>query len=105
MHRPSSRHGAWPRLGQKQKRSRESGRLYGPDQTARKNRRLIFMALVSCNVCGADDYTVVFPKGVAQMHRIVRCNRCSLMYANPQEFIDCNAFDVYNERAQTEEFQ
>jgi SAM-dependent methyltransferase len=63
------------------------------------------MALVSCNVCGADDYTVVFPKGVAQMHRIVRCNQCSLMYANPQEFIDCNAFDVYNERAQTEEFQ
>ncbi len=63
------------------------------------------MGAVSCNVCGADDYTVVFPKGYAQLHRIVRCNRCSLMYANPQESIDCEAFEEYDKKAQTEEFQ
>jgi 2-polyprenyl-3-methyl-5-hydroxy-6-metoxy-1,4-benzoquinol methylase len=63
------------------------------------------MGAVTCNVCGADDYTVVFPKGHAQVHRIVRCNRCSLMYANPQELIDCNEFAEYEKKAQTEEFQ
>lgn len=52
------------------------------------------MTLVKCNLCGADDFTVVFPKGVAQLHRIVRCNRCSLMYANPQELIDVESFDT-----------
>lgn len=63
------------------------------------------MASVTCNICGADDYTVLFPKGVAQVHRIVRCNKCSLMYANPQERIDCNVFEEYDKKAQTDEFQ
>lgn len=44
---------------------------------------------VKCNLCGADDYTILFPKGYAQVHRIVRCNQCGLMYANPQELVDC----------------
>ena len=48
---------------------------------------------VTCNLCGADDYTIVFPKGYAQLHRIVRCNQCSLMYANPQESVDADTFD------------
>jgi 2-polyprenyl-3-methyl-5-hydroxy-6-metoxy-1,4-benzoquinol methylase len=52
------------------------------------------MALVNCNLCGADDFTVVFPKGYAQLHRIVRCNRCALMYANPQELIDAEKFET-----------
>src|SRR5215203_692246 len=47
------------------------------------------MSNVNCNLCGADDFDVVFAKGVAQLHRIVRCKRCELMYANPQELIDC----------------
>ena len=50
------------------------------------------MKPVTCNLCGADDYQVVFPKGYAQLHRIVRCNRCGLMYANPQELVDCESF-------------
>src|SRR6185436_15535147 len=50
------------------------------------------MAYVNCNLCGADDFSVVFPKGYAQLHRIVRCNQCSLMYANPQELIDAEEF-------------
>jgi len=48
---------------------------------------------VKCNLCGADDYTVRYPKGVAQLHRIVCCNRCGLMYANPQELVDCERFE------------
>jgi len=61
------------------------------------------MQYVKCNLCGADDYTVRYPKGVAQLHRIVRCNRCGLMYANPQELVDCERFEsdahpkVFNE--------
>jgi len=47
------------------------------------------MKLVKCNLCGADEHTTVFPAGYAQLHRIVRCNHCGLMYANPQELLDC----------------
>lgn len=39
---------------------------------------------VNCNLCGSDDYEVLFPEGKAQIHRIVKCNKCDLMYANPQ---------------------
>lgn len=46
------------------------------------------MRYVNCNLCGADDYAVVFRKGEAQLHQIVRCRQCGLMYANPQEEID-----------------
>ena len=44
---------------------------------------------VNCILCDANDFTVVFPKGEVQLHRIVRCNRCGHMYANPQELVDC----------------
>lgn len=40
--------------------------------------------LVACNYCGVDDATEVFGAGVAQPSRIVRCNRCTLMYASPR---------------------
>lgn len=50
------------------------------------------MGYVKCNLCGADDSAVVFPKGYAQLHQIVQCRRCGLMYANPQEHVDCEDF-------------
>jgi len=55
------------------------------------------MRFVKCNLCGADDYAVRFPKGFAQLHRIVTCKQCGLMYANPQESVDCETFqsDAY----------
>lgn len=40
--------------------------------------------LVPCNYCGIDEATEVFGPGVAQPSRIVRCNRCGLMYTNPR---------------------
>ncbi len=52
------------------------------------------VGLVRCNLCGADDYSVRFPKGMAQLHRIVVCNQCGLMYANPQELVDCKTFEA-----------
>src|SRR5688500_16445888 len=55
------------------------------------------MAYVNCNLCGADDFEVVFPKGYAQLHRIVRCKQCDLMYANPQELIDCEKYEKEEE--------
>lgn len=61
------------------------------------------MRYVTCNLCGADDYQVVFPKGHAQIHQIVRCKRCELMYANPQESIDCEAFEEYDQKVKEDE--
>jgi 2-polyprenyl-3-methyl-5-hydroxy-6-metoxy-1,4-benzoquinol methylase len=69
------------------------------------------MQNVKCNLCGADDYTVRFPKGFAQLHRIVRCNHCGLMYANPQELVDCERFKaedypkVFDEEASRQYFR
>ncbi len=60
------------------------------------------MGYVTCNLCGADDYTVVFPKGYAQLHQIVRCKQCSLMYANPQELIDAEKFENEELPAETD---
>lgn len=42
------------------------------------------MTNVTCNLCGIDNYTVLFEKGVAQTNQIVKCNNCGLMYANPR---------------------
>ena len=42
------------------------------------------MTEVLCNLCGANDFRVVFAAGVAQQSQIVTCNKCSLMYANPR---------------------
>lgn len=39
---------------------------------------------VLCNLCLSNDYTELFPAGKAQIHRIVKCNVCNLIYANPQ---------------------
>lgn len=39
---------------------------------------------VNCNVCGSDNYEVIFLVGKAQIHRIVKCENCNFMYANPQ---------------------
>ena len=39
---------------------------------------------VVCNICNSDNATELFPAGKAQVHRIVSCNFCNLMYANPQ---------------------
>jgi len=66
---------------------------------------------VKCNLCGEDDYAVIFPKGFAQLHRIVSCNHCGLMYANPQELLDCEKVSaedypkVYDEQANRKYFQ
>ena len=40
--------------------------------------------LVLCNLCNSDDSSELFPAGKAQNHRIVKCNTCNLIYANPQ---------------------
>src|SRR5687768_600390 len=69
------------------------------------------MGPVNCNLCGADDYVVVFRKGEAQLHQIVKCNHCGLMYANPQEEVDCEILAseqapvVYRPEDQWEYFQ
>src|SRR6266571_2435610 len=52
------------------------------------------MPNVNCNLCGADDFAVLYPKAPERgtHQRIGRCRRCGLMYANPQEIIDCENF-------------
>ncbi|MGC4066405.1 MAG: class I SAM-dependent methyltransferase [Polyangiaceae bacterium] len=44
---------------------------------------------VRCPICGADDFAVLYGSGVAQVNQIVKCKRCSLMYANPRRQADC----------------
>lgn len=39
---------------------------------------------VPCNLCGSDDFDVIFDADVAQKSRIVKCKTCGLMYANPR---------------------
>jgi 2-polyprenyl-3-methyl-5-hydroxy-6-metoxy-1,4-benzoquinol methylase len=40
--------------------------------------------LVDCNICGKNDFDVVFEANVAQKSRIVKCKNCALIYANPR---------------------
>ncbi|HWD18567.1 MAG TPA: class I SAM-dependent methyltransferase [Verrucomicrobiae bacterium] len=45
-----------------------------------------------CNLCGADDADLLFPKEIAPFQQIVRCRQCELMYANPRGHVDCDDF-------------
>ena len=66
---------------------------------------------VPCNLCGADDYTVIYPSKLdystptvldytstvnkyGVFHNIVRCNQCQLLYMNPR---DVNIKDLYKD--------
>jgi SAM-dependent methyltransferase len=40
---------------------------------------------LGCNLCGSNSFSVLFDAGVAQINRIVRCDDCGLMYANPHQ--------------------
>lgn len=39
---------------------------------------------VKCILCGSNKFKVLFDTGKAQVHRIVKCSICNLIYANPQ---------------------
>lgn len=43
---------------------------------------------IPCNLCGADNYDILFEAGVAQIARVVKCKECGLIYANPRGQID-----------------
>ena len=60
---------------------------------------------VKCNLCGADDYAVLYPATLDELSiadvdlyrqsdpnnlscRIVKCRRCGLIYANPRENLE-----------------
>jgi len=64
---------------------------------------------LACNICHATQYSVLFASGEAQVHRIVRCAGCGLMYANPRQASDLDdieswpddpGFDIARERPQ-----
>jgi 2-polyprenyl-3-methyl-5-hydroxy-6-metoxy-1,4-benzoquinol methylase len=55
---------------------------------------------VKCNICGSDDFDVLFEEGKAQINRIVKCKHCDLIYANPQTD---NVSDVENSHLLAEE--
>lgn len=40
---------------------------------------------INCIICGSRDYKVLFRENDAQIHQIVQCTGCGLMYANPQK--------------------
>ena len=37
-----------------------------------------------CIICGSSEYSVLFPANKAQKQRIVKCNQCKFIFANPQ---------------------
>jgi SAM-dependent methyltransferase len=43
------------------------------------------MDSLTCNLCGSDRYSVVFEAGAAQANRIVKCETCGLLFANPRQ--------------------
>lgn len=43
------------------------------------------MTYIRCNLCGEDNYNVLFEEGKAQVHRIVKCKKCGMIYSNPQK--------------------
>jgi SAM-dependent methyltransferase len=52
---------------------------------------------LACDLCGADDFTVVFKAGEAQNSQIVKCNKCGLMYSNPRaKDPDCVEIENYD---------
>lgn len=49
-----------------------------------------------CNLCGAEEYKILYPAGVAQIHQIVECANCGLLYANPQGAVDVDDIVDYD---------
>ena len=45
-----------------------------------------------CNICGSSKFKVLFGENVAQIHQIVKCTDCELMYAFP---LPVRNFDLY----------
>jgi 2-polyprenyl-3-methyl-5-hydroxy-6-metoxy-1,4-benzoquinol methylase len=43
---------------------------------------------LACNNCRSLDQEVIFPAGLAQVSRIVRCRGCGLMFASPRSSVD-----------------
>jgi SAM-dependent methyltransferase len=50
---------------------------------------------IACNLCGSGQYTVVFPEKRAQVHRIVRCTHCGLMFASPRQTSDIDEIESW----------
>ena len=47
------------------------------------------MSKINCNLCGSDDYEILFIKsgmqfGINKNYTIVQCKKCGLQYVNPQ---------------------
>lgn len=49
-----------------------------------------------CNLCGASENSILYPHGVAQIHQIVECSKCGLMYANPMGDVDVEQIIEYD---------
>lgn len=56
-------------------------------------------ASIKCNICGSSDYRILFKEHEAQLHRIVKCTNCGLLYANPQNINS----ESYSDRVESAE--
>jgi 2-polyprenyl-3-methyl-5-hydroxy-6-metoxy-1,4-benzoquinol methylase len=48
--------------------------------------------VATCNLCGSPEFSVLFKAGIAQVHQIVKCSKCELMYAFP---VPDRNYDIY----------
>jgi hypothetical protein len=44
----------------------------------------LFVTTARCNTCGSSNFKVLYEAGRAQIHQIVQCDDCGLMYAYPR---------------------
>ena len=51
-----------------------------------------------CNICGSSLFKVLFGENVAQIHQIVKCTNCGLIYAFP---LPVRNFDLYAAKTPT----
>ena len=58
------------------------------------------LSAAHCNNCGSPAQAVLYPAGRAQVHRIVRCVACGLMYADPLPASNLSHYLVPADRVQ-----
>ncbi len=59
--------------------------------------------LPTCNLCGSSAYSVIFKEFVAQVHQIVKCEKCGLMYAFPVHELNSDIYVNLSQQAPMKE--
>ena len=70
------------------------------NDTVRNRGKKIKDEVCLCNICGSSEQTVLYQEHEAQIHQIVKCMQCDLMYAYPVHGNNINNYDVKEQSAE-----